>query len=166
MNGYNPYQQYNYGYPNNYGNRPFLPQQQMGQPQATQPMQFEMPIQDVRFVTSEEAQAFIVMPNRNALLIDKMSGMAHFKFADALGQSATQCFKFEQVNMDGTPLKPQEQPKQVDFSQFVTISQYNELLGQFNELKDLVSNAKPKQVENKAVEGEIKKIQPNTRPKE
>ena len=169
MNGYNPYNQYpysGYGY-QNFNNRQFMQpqQQQMAQPQA-QTMLFEMPIQDVRFVTSEEAKAFIVMPNRNALLIDKLNGMAHFKFADALGQSATQCFKFEQVNMDGTPIRPKEQPKQVDFSQFVTIAQYNELLEQFNGLKDLVSNAKPKQVENKAVEGEIKKTQPNTRPKE
>lgn len=161
MNGYNPYAQYNYGYPNNYGNRPFLPQQQMVQPQA-QPMQFEMPIQDVRFVTSKEAEAFIVMPNRNALLIDKVGGMAHFKFADALGQSATQCFKFEQVNMDGTPLKPQEQHPQIDYSRFATVEQYNELLDKFNSLRDMVTATKQNKAENKPIASELNANKANT----
>jgi hypothetical protein len=151
MNGYNPYQQYNYGYPNSYGNRTFLPPQQMVQPQSQQPMQFEMPIQDVRFVTSEEAKAFIVMPNRNALLIDKLNGMAHFKFADGLGQSATQCFKFEQVNIDGTPVKEQETPPKIDYSQFATVAQYNDLLSKFNSLSEAVSNMKQQKGENKPV---------------
>jgi hypothetical protein len=82
----NPYSQYpytGYTYPN-YGNRQFMqPQQQMAQPQMQQQVQpqYETPIQDIRFVTSEEAKAFIVMPNSKALLIDKNSGVAHLKTA-------------------------------------------------------------------------------------
>ena len=80
----NPYSQYpytGYGYPT-YGRQNYMqPQQPMAQPQMqqqTQPtMQYETPIQDIRFVTSEEAKAFIVMPNSKALLIDKNGGVAH-----------------------------------------------------------------------------------------
>ena len=145
----NPYSQYpytGYTYPN-YGNRQFMqPQQPMAQPQAQvqqQPMQYETPIQDIRFVTSEEAKAFIVMPNSKALLIDKNGGVAHLKTADNMGQSVTQYFKFEQVNADGSPIKPQEPTPQVDFGQFakkeelngfVTIEQYKQLAEQYNSL--------------------------------
>lgn len=144
----NPYSQYpytGYAYPN-YGNRQFMqPQQQMAQPQqqVQQPMQYETPIQDIRFVTSEEAKAFIVMPNSKALLIDKNGGVAHLKTADNMGQSVTQYFKFEQVNADGSPIKPQEPTPQVDFGQFakkeelngfVTIEQYKQLAEQYNSL--------------------------------
>ena len=84
MNYGNPYSSYpygGYGMPN-YGQRNYMqPQQPIAQPQmqqAQQPtMQYETPIQDIRFATSEEAKAFIVMPNTRALLIDKNGGVAH-----------------------------------------------------------------------------------------
>ena len=171
MYGQNPYSQYpytGYGYPN-YGRQNFMqPQQQMAQPQM-QPQQqvqpqYETPIQDIRFVTSEEAKAFIVMPNSKALLIDKNGGVAHLKTADNMGQSVTQYFKFEQVNADGTPIKPQEKQQAVDFSQFVTISQYNELLGQFNDLKSMFKNANNKQAENKPLTSDLGNGKVNTQP--
>jgi hypothetical protein len=112
-----------YGVPS-YGGYNYTPQpQQMqsmpqNQPQA-QP-QYEMPIQDIRFVTAEEAKAFIVMPNSRVLLIDR-SGMAYLKTADNMGQSQTQCFRFEAVNSDGSPIKPQEPTTQPDFKDFVKL---------------------------------------------
>lgn len=127
---YSPYGAQNraqYGVPS-YGGYNYTPQpQQMpvqpqNQPQA-QP-QYEMPIQDIRFVTAEEAKAFIVMPNSRVLLIDR-SGMAYLKTADNMGQSQTQCFRFEAVNADGSPIKPQEQPNQPDFKDFVKLSEMN-----------------------------------------
>lgn len=157
MYGQNPYSQYpygGYGYAN-YGQRNYMqPQQQMAQPQMQQPpqqppMQYETPIQDIRFVTSKEAEAFIVMPNGKALLIDKNGGMAHLKTADNMGQSITQYFKFEQVNADGSPIKPQETTPQMDFNQFAkredlnrfaTIQQYNALAEQYNTLLAKLEN--------------------------
>ena len=158
-----PYSQYpytSYTYPN-YSNRQFMqPQQQMAQPQMQQQVQpqYETPIQDIRFVTSEEAKAFIVMPNSKALLIDKNGGVAHLKTADNMGQSVTQYFKFEQVNADGSPLKPQESTPQVDYSQFVTkkeidglptaeqykqlAEQYNTLLVKFETMQKLIAGGK------------------------
>lgn len=166
----NPYSQYpytGYGYPT-YGRQNFMqPQQQMAQPQAQvqqQPMQYETPIQDIRFVTSEEAKAFIVMPNTRALLIDKNGGVAHLKTADNMGQSVTQYFKFEQVNADGSPLKPQEPTPQVDYSQFVTLSQYNDLLTQFNELRNMFTQSKQKQAEIKPTTNDLVQSKGNTQP--
>ena len=143
-NQYFPYQQYNgYGYQQSY-----IPQQQ----QVQQPtMQYETPIHDIRFVTSEEAKAFIVMPNSKALLIDKNGGMAHLKSADNMGQSVTQYFRFEQVNADGTPIAPKEQPAKMDFSQFakkeelqgfVTIEQYNALLAKLDVMQKIIAGGK------------------------
>ena len=159
MNGYNPYSQYQYqgyGYPT-YNNRQYMqPQQQMAQPQMQQqvqpPMQYEIPIQDIRFVTSEEAKAFIVMPNSKALLIDKNGGVAHLKTADNMGQSVTQYFKFEQVNADGTPLKPQQPAPQIDFDKFVAKDELPKYgfatKDQFNALFD-----KLKLIENQITKG-------------
>lgn len=161
MNGYNPYNQYPYG---GYGYQPFNSRQfiQQQPQQQPQPMQYETPIQDVRFVTGEEAKAFIVMPNTKALLIDKNGGVAHLKTADNMGQSVTQHFKFEQVNADGTPLKSQETQQAVDFSQFVTISQYNELVSQFESVKAMLQKMKQPQPEIKPVATTQHANNPNT----
>jgi hypothetical protein len=151
MYGTNPYQSYpygnGYGMQNNYMQRPYASQpQQMPQPQPQmQPqmqMTYEVPIQDVRFVTSEEAKAYIVMPNSKALLIDKNGGVAHLKSADNMGQSQTHYFRFEPINADGTPIKPQEATPQIDLEafgkKFVTVEQYSDLLAQFNQLKEML----------------------------
>ena len=147
-----PYANYSYSNPYgmpNYNQRPYSPQpQQIPQNAPQRPLQnapqmpYEIPIQDVRFVTSEEARAYIVMPNSKALLIDKNGGVAHLKVADNMGQSTTQYFKFEPINADGSPIKPQEPTLQIDLAEldkkFVTIEQYDFLLEQFKQLKQLI----------------------------
>lgn len=145
---YSSYPYSNYGMPS-YPQRPYSPQAQQQMqgaqqmPMQPQPqVQYELPIQDVRFVTSEEAKAYIVMPNSKALLIDKNSGVAHLKVADNMGQSQTQYFKFEPINADGSPIKPQETSPQIDISEldkkFATIEQYNSLLDQFKQIKQMI----------------------------
>ena len=147
-----PYANYSYSNPYgmpNYNQRPYSPQpQQIPQNAPQMPLQnapqmpYEIPIQDVRFVTSEEARAYIVMPNSKALLIDKNGGVAHLKVADNMGQSTTQYFRFEPINADGSPIKPQEPMPQIDLAEldkkFVTIEQYDFLLEQFKQLKQLI----------------------------
>lgn len=141
-----------YGTPYAYGMPQYMqptysqPQSVMAQPQAQQPTQqmpYEIPIQDVRFVTSEEAKAYIVMPNSKALLIDK-SGTAYLKTADNMGQSQTQYFRFEPINADGTPIKPQEVKPEFDAEEFsrrfVTIEQYEALVQQISDLKKSIGN--------------------------
>ena len=113
-NTYNPYgyyPQYNQMYQNNL-------QQQVAQVQ--QPT--ETPFNEVRFVTSEEAKAYTVYPNRNALLIDKVNKVAYLKSADGLGQSSIKPYKFEEIN-DKQP----EQPK-INLEDYVTTEKLNEVL--------------------------------------
>ena len=144
--------------------------------QQQAPVQYDMPIQDIRFVTSKEAEAFIVMPNSRVLLIDKTGGMAYMKTADGMGQSVTNCYKFERVNADGTPMQPKEEkPKfdfeqfakkeeqQIDFSQFVTIAQYNDLIEQVNGLKNMFNADKPTNNKIKPTTDGTRQTQPNTR---
>ena len=148
-----PYQS-NYQAPN-YMQRAYSSQpQQIPQPQMQMPtspqMIYEIPIQDVRFVTSEEAKAYIVMPNSKALLIDK-SGIAYLKTADNMGQSQTQYYRFEAINPDGTPIKPQEE-HQFNPDNFVTIEKFEDLCAKFDELKkSLNSKPTPKQNETKVI---------------
>lgn len=155
---YNAYQNYpytNYAAPN-YFNQPQFqaqqPQQVMRQVQPQQ-AQYEMPIQDIRFVTSEEAKAYIVMPNTKVLLIDRQNGMAHLKTADNMGQSVTQCFKFNAVNADGTPIKEQSPQPQINLDEFikksdisalgfVTVEQYNSLAQKLEQLQKQISGGK------------------------
>ena len=153
-----PYQQTTYSAPNyqrGYGAQApqmFQPQPQM-QPQAQEQTPYQVPLQDVRFVTSEEARAFMVYPNTRVLLIDRHSGVAHLKSADAMGQSQTQFFRFEQVNEDGTPIKPQTTSTQVNFEDFVrksdiaslgfvTMEQYADLAQKLEQMQRRMEGAK------------------------
>ena len=152
-----PYQRsYGQPYPNNYGMSTYAPnpyqtkQMMQPQPQAQPQTPYEIPIQDIRFVTSEEAKAYIVMPNTKALLIDR-NGLAYLKTADSMGQSQTEYFRFEPVNADGSPIKPQEKPQEVDFSDFlkksdleqmgfVTNAQFETLLQKFENMQRQINS--------------------------
>ena len=152
MYGNSPYQ--SYPYQSNYGGMPSYAQRGYGstpqpmaqpQPQVQQPMQMpqqmppmELPIQDIKYVNRAQAEAYIVFPNTKVMLIDKESGIVYVKTADGMGQTQTDYFRFDRVNADGSPIKPQEPIPQVDFDQFikkedleklgfVTVAQYNEL---------------------------------------
>jgi hypothetical protein len=134
-----------------YAPNPYQTQQIMQpQPQPQPQVSYEIPIQDIRFVTSEEAKAYIVMPNTKALLIDR-NGLAYLKTADGMGQSQTEYFRFEPVNADGSPIKPQEKPQEVDFSDFlkksdleqmgfVTKEQYTTLSQRLEQIQKQIAN--------------------------
>jgi 23S rRNA-/tRNA-specific pseudouridylate synthase len=175
-----PYQNYPYSSPyapTNYMQRAYAPQTpQMAQPQqqaqvqpqmqmpmAQQMPPMEMPIQDIKYVNRAQAEAYIVFPNTKVMLIDKESGIAYVKTADGMGQTQTDYFRFDRVNADGSPIKPQEPAPQVDFNQFikredlekfgfVTVSQYNELAQKLEQIQKRLEGAKqnvgqPKQPE-------------------
>lgn len=158
-----PYQ--NYGYQPtyqqpNYMQRGYAPQpsqmpknQQQTFNPITTPPTTEMPIQDIKFVNRAQAEAYIVFPNTKVMLIDTESGIVHIKTADNMGQTKTDYFRFEQVNPDGSPIKPQEPTPQVDFNEFVrveqlkdygfvTIEQYNALVQKFDTLQKKLEGVK------------------------
>ena len=134
-NGYPTYAM-PYAYGNPYGRGygqpyPQQPQPQPSQPYMNQPTQqtpqpnYEMPIQNILFTTSEEAKAYIVMPNQKVLLIDRATGIAHLKFADNMGQSQTQYFKFQPVDSNGVPLNEPEDKVEISFESYVTKDELN-----------------------------------------
>jgi hypothetical protein len=163
MYGQYPYPTYQNTYQRQMANIPmqqYQPQPQM-QPQPQQP--YEIPIQETRYVTRKEAEGFIVFPNTKVLLIDKNEGMAYLKSADNMGQSSTLCFKFEGVNPDGSPLKPQEEKPQIDMNEyikksdlasfgFVTIDQLDKAIEKLT-----INNSKP-QNSNKGAQGSNSRV--------
>lgn len=160
----NPYQNYSYQ-PNyqqpNYMQRGYAPQpsqmpqfQQMAQTPMTIPQPVEMPIQDIKFVNRAQAEAYIVFPNTKVMLIDTENGMVHIKTADGMGQTQTEYFRFDKVNADGSPIKPQEPTPQVNFNEFVkveqlkdfgfvTIEQYNALAQKLDQMQKKLEGVKP-----------------------
>jgi hypothetical protein len=161
----------NYGYQASYQQptymqRSFTPQtpqipqtqpQQNMQPPMNMPQQMppmELPIQDIKYVNKAQAEAYIVFPNTKVMLIDKESGVVYMKTADGMGQTKTDYFRFEPINADGSPIKPQEPTPQVDFSNFikkedldnlgfVTVSQYNELAQKLEQIQKRLEGVKP-----------------------
>ena len=167
MYGNTPYQ--SYPYQSNYGGMPSYAQRGYGstpqpmaqpQPQVQQPMQMpqqmppmELPIQDIKYVNRAQAEAYIVFPNTKVMLIDKESGIVYVKTADGMGQTQTDYFRFDRVNADGSPIKPQEPIPQVDFDQFikkedleklgfVTVAQYNELAQRMEQIQKRLEGVK------------------------
>lgn len=169
MFGNNAYQ--SYPYQNNYGGmsgyaqrgynsqpQPMTQPQPQVQPQIQMPMAqpmppMDMPIQDIKYVNKAQAEAYIVFPNSKVMLIDKESGIVYIKTADGMGQSKTDYFRFEPINADGSPIKPQEPTPQVDFDQFikkedleklgfVTVSQYNELAQRLEQIQKRLEGVK------------------------
>ena len=87
------------------------------------------------------------------MLIDKESGFVYVKTADGMGQTQTDYFRFDRVNADGSPIKPQEPAPKVNFDDFikredleklgfVTIDQYNALAEKLSQIQKRLEGAK------------------------
>lgn len=110
-----------YGY-NNTFNGGYVPQMQQRpmymppQPQI-QDMEQLTPFQIVRFVNEKEAQAFTLLPNQKALLMDTANMKFWIKWTDSLGNSTTETYKFEKTDSGDTA---KEIAQTVDTSLFAT----------------------------------------------
>lgn len=175
---FNNYQ--GYGYPPTYSapsymQRAYSPQpQQMAQPQpqpqpqpqipmAQQMPPMELPIQDIKYVNRAQAEAYIVFPNTKVMLIDKESGIVYLKTADGMGQSKTDYFRFEPINADGSPIKPQEPTPTINLDDFikkedlstlgfVNIEQFNQLAQKLEQIQKRLEGAKANVGTNKQPE--------------
>lgn len=157
-NGYYPYMYGQYGYqqyPQYQGTQSRQSAQQIQQPQQSQqPQQFDLPILDIKFATSEEAKSYIMFPNTNVLLIDRQNKIAYLKSADNLGQSSMKGFRYEEEmpENENTQNKNQEQLKESqqlnhtqldtdifvkkdDLKNFITKEEYQNLLTQIDNLQ-------------------------------
>ena len=126
------------GYPQGYGGA--YPPQYMAAQQVQQTMQpQEPPITDLRFLTSDEMKAFIVMPNTKVLLIDKDHGVACVKSADMSGQSAAKMYSF-------VPLS--DAPKEEKTEEVVAASAFDKELRDLIERVERLENAKSNRPKN------------------
>ena len=117
-------------------------------PQNSAPSAFnyDTPIQDIRFVNKAQAEAFLVYPNTTVLLIDKELGVAHLKSADSTGLSKTKLYKIEEINPDGTAVKPSQPAQSINMEEiskkFVTVEQYDALVSKIKALQEIIAGAK------------------------
>ena len=109
-----------YGYNNNFGGYgPPIQQRPMYMPTQPQVQDMEQmtPFQIVRFVNEKEAQAFTLLPNQKALLMDTANMKFWIKWTDSLGNSTTETYKFEKTENGETT---KESIPAIDTSIFVT----------------------------------------------
>lgn len=78
----------------NYNYNPY--QNYYQQPQMVQP-QNNMPFNDVRFATIEEAKAYIMLPNTKVMFMDRDNSVFYIKSADSLGKSTIEAFKYARI---------------------------------------------------------------------
>jgi hypothetical protein len=117
----------------------------MQQPQ--QPMQYDLPIQYVGYANLKEAEAHILFPNQKALFIDKANGMVYEKVCENDGQSFITHFKKVEDKGENQAIVAQNNAPTIDLStyakkddlgQFVSLTEYKNLLDRFEELKKMI----------------------------
>lgn len=109
--GYSPIGSAGFGYtPQQY-----YPMQQPIQQNITQ-QPTRQPIQGIRFVSEDEAKAYIVSPNESVMLMDIPNKKFWIKSADSLGQSTFEPYKFEKY-IEGQTTTSNEQ--KIDYENFV-----------------------------------------------
>lgn len=94
---------------NSYGQGYGMYQPQTMQPRQTQPTmtpQQDVPFSDVRFGTIDEAKAYIVMPNRSVMFINRNVGEFYIKTANNMGEPVLESFKYTKLeDLSSEPLK-------------------------------------------------------------
>lgn len=98
-----------YGYNNGFGTDYVPPMQTRPMYMSQIPMQDmeqSSPFQIVKFVNEKEAQAFVLLPNQKALLMDTTNMKFWIKWTDGLGNSTTETYKFEKLDNNGTEKNP------------------------------------------------------------
>lgn len=97
----NPYlnNQYNGTYIPNYNYNQQVPMQRPMQMQTTpQPQTTEdVPFNDIKFVTEDEAKGYILFPNTRVMLLDRDKSVFYIKTADSLGKSTLEGYKYTKL---------------------------------------------------------------------
>lgn len=138
-------------YPQNYASyqQPQMAQRQMPvQQQAYAPQ--DIPFNDVKFVTADEAKAYIVMPNTKVMLMDRDKSIFYIKSADAMGKSSIEGFKYSKL--EESPDKPVS--AEIDTKEFVKSSE----LTNFIQKDDLKGFIRREDLANFITKDEIKSL--------
>lgn len=125
---------------NSFQQSPFGNRQQVAM--NAQP-QNQAPINDIRFVNSDEAKAYIVGPNQNALLLDTQGKVAYIKSADGMGQSTCKVYRYEEINdkkSDAPKVDLESYVKKTELGDFVKKEDISALVQEVQRLQKLVGN--------------------------
>lgn len=97
----NPYlnNQYNGTYIPNYNYNQQVPMQRPMQMQTTPQQQTteDVPFNDIKFVTEDEAKGYILFPNTRVMLLDRDKSVFYIKTADSLGKSTLEGYKYTKL---------------------------------------------------------------------
>lgn len=97
----NPYlnNQYNGTYIPNYNYNQQIPMQRPMQMQTTPQQQTteDVPFNDIKFVTEDEAKGYILFPNTRVMLLDRDKSVFYIKTADSLGKSTLEGYKYTKL---------------------------------------------------------------------
>ena len=143
---YNPYQ--------NYGMyQPSYQPQQMAQTQPQTTTQYDKAIQDVRFVSEQDAHDYILLPNTRVMLIDRDKSVFYIKSADSLGKSTLEGFKY--TRLDNSPIEsvspvldPKDFVKTQDLNKYITKDDLANFLTH-NDAQNFITKADLKNIDEK-----------------
>lgn len=143
---YNPY------YPNNGAMPDMLGQLRGQQMPMQQPMQMQQPAPQpqsngIVWVQGESAaKSFPVAPNTTVMLLDSESSVFYLKTSDASGMPLPlRVFDYKERTQNGSvlPVNAPNSDSDIDFNNFVTRDELNEILANFS------INSQPKKAEKK-----------------
>lgn len=93
-------------------------------PMPMQPQPQDVPFNDIKFVTADEAKAYIVMPNTKVMLMDRDNSVFYIKSADGLGKSMLEAFKYTRLEDNASEMVSAE----FDPKEFVRSSDLADIL--------------------------------------
>ena len=135
---FNPYlnNQYNGTYiPNyNYNQQRPMQMQTTPQPQTTE----DVPFNDIKFVTEDEAKGYILFPNTRVMLLDRDKSVFYIKTADSLGKSTLEGYKYTKLEDKSSDNVSHE----IDTKDFVKTQDMKDYLSNFitkDDLKDFIT---------------------------
>ena len=96
---FNPYlnNQYNGTYIPNYNYNQQVPMQRPMQTTPQQQTAEDVPFNDIKFVTEDEAKGYILFPNTRVMLLDRDKSVFYIKTADSLGKSTLEGYKYTKL---------------------------------------------------------------------
>lgn len=124
----------------------------------------DTPVQGVKFVTEDEAKAFMVTPNQRVFLMDRDKSVFYIKSADSLGQSSLEAFEFKKVDSGNnkiteSKLDIENLVKRDELNNLVTIDKLGEELKVVTiDLTKKIEDLKKSINIKKYLEGEIKDV--------
>lgn len=127
----NPYlnNQYNGTYIPNYNYNQQVPMQRPMQMQTTQQPQTteDVPFNDIKFVTEDEAKGYILFPNTRVMLLDRDKSVFYIKTADSLGKSTLEGYKYTKLEDKSSDNVSRE----IDTKDFVKTQDMKDYLSNF-----------------------------------